>query len=198
MENAKYNDLEDMVYRFQLTYDGIIDKLDPKQFPSKRTGYTLKPGMYEASDINIILNHILPNNVKVSITIDDVRLKSTLKINQTLIFNKTSSFYTILGFVQSISRELGDIDVFIPLIPGLNKSDQPNNFTGSDKIHSKCDCVKGSVVNGAREPILYSFALDDPPGQKRNKELRIKLFKKIDNSLLFLIIFYLEDDITDQ
>ena len=28
--NAKYNDLEDLVYRMQLTYDEIIDVLDLK------------------------------------------------------------------------------------------------------------------------------------------------------------------------
>ena len=36
----------------QLTYDGIMDVLDMKDFPSKRTGYTLPPGIYEISDNN--------------------------------------------------------------------------------------------------------------------------------------------------
>ena len=36
-------------------------------------------------DLNKILEHILTDNVKVSITIDDIRLKFNLKINQTLI-----------------------------------------------------------------------------------------------------------------
>ena len=31
LKNVKNNDLEDMVYRFQLTYDEIIDKLDLKK-----------------------------------------------------------------------------------------------------------------------------------------------------------------------
>ena len=30
IENLKYNDLEDLVYRFQLTYDQNIDLLDLK------------------------------------------------------------------------------------------------------------------------------------------------------------------------
>ena len=30
---------------------------------------------------------------------------------------------------------------------------------GVDKVHLKADCVQGSIVNGIREPILYSFAL---------------------------------------
>ena len=34
LKNAKYNDLEDMVYRFQLTYDEIIGVLDLKHIPT--------------------------------------------------------------------------------------------------------------------------------------------------------------------
>ena len=103
LKNAKYNDLEDLLYRFQLTYDEIIDILGLKYIPTKRTGYTLEPGIYEVVDLNNTLNYILPDNVKVSITIDDVRLKSNLKINQTLIFTEKSFFYTILGFTRTHS-----------------------------------------------------------------------------------------------
>ena len=34
-----------------------------------------------------------------------------------------------------------------------------------DKNRLKRDCINDGVVNGIREPILYSFALDKPPGQ---------------------------------
>ena len=83
---VKYNDLEDLVYRMQLTYDEIIDVLNLKYIPTKRIGYSLNPCNYEVVDLNNALKYILPDNVKVSITIDDIRLKSNLKINQTLIF----------------------------------------------------------------------------------------------------------------
>ena len=117
LENANYNDLEDMVYRMQLTYDKVIDLLDPKYIPSQRIGYSLNPGIYEITDINKTLKYILPDNVKVTITIDDIRLKSNLIINQTLIFTKNSFFYTFLGFTQSVSGVLGDIEAFIQKIP---------------------------------------------------------------------------------
>ena len=155
----KYNDLEDLVYRMRLSYDEIMDILDLNYIPTKRTGYSLKPGIYEVVDLNNTLKHILPNNVKVNITIDDIRLKSNLKINQTLIFTEKSFFYTILGFTQSRSYPLDDIDGFYQLIAGSYKSDKPFNITGIDKTHLKCDCIQGSIVNGVREPILYSFAL---------------------------------------
>ena len=80
------------------------------------------------------------------------------------------------------------------MIAGSHKSDKPINITGFDKIHLKCDCIQGSIVNGIREPILYSFALSSPPGQKIFKEPRVKLFKKVNKSVLSHITFYFEDD----
>ena len=184
IKNIKYNDLADLVYRMQLTYDEIIDVLDLKYISTKRIGYSLNPGIYEIIDLNNTLKHILTNNVKVNITIDDIRLKSNLRINQTLIFTEKSFFYTILGFTQSRSYPLDDIDGFYQIIAGSYKSDKPINITGIDKIHLKCDCIQGSIVNGIREPILYSFALSSPPGHKIYKEPRVKLFKKINKSVL--------------
>ena len=194
LKNAKFNDLEDMVYRFQLTYDEIMDVLDLNYIHTKRTGCSLDPGIYEVDDLNNTLKYILPDNVKVNITIDDIRLKSNLKINQTLIFTEKSFFYTILGFTQSRSYPLDDIDGFYQLIAGSYKSDRPINITGIDKVHLKCDCIQGSIVNGIREPILHSFALSSPPGHKIYKEPGVKLFKKVNKPVLSHITFYFEDD----
>ena len=76
LKSIKYNDLEDLEYRFQLTFDEIIDILDLKCIPTKRTGFSLNPGVYGVVDLNNTLKYILPDNVKVNVTIDDVRLKS--------------------------------------------------------------------------------------------------------------------------
>ena len=192
LKNVKYNDLADLVYRMQLTYDEIIDVLDLKYISTERRGYSLNPGVYEVIDLNNTLKHILTDNIKVSIAIDDIRLKSNLKINRTLIFTKKSFFYTILGFTQSYP--LDDIDVFYQLIAGSYESYKPFNISGVDKIHLKCDCIRGSIVNGIREPILYSLALSSPPGHKFVKEPRIKLFKKVNKSVLSHVTFYFEDD----
>ena len=178
----------------RLPYDEIMDILDFNYNPTKRTGYSLNPGIYEVVDSNNTLKHILPDNVKVNITIDDIRLKSNLKINQTLIFTEKFFFYTTLGFTKSRSYPLDDIDSHYQLIAGSYKSDKPINIKGIDKIHLKCDCIQGSIVNGKREPILFSFALSSPPGHKIYKEPRVKLFKKINKSVLSLITFYFEDD----
>ena len=50
LKNVKNNDLEDLVYRLQLTFNEIIDILDLKNVPTKRTGYSLNPIIYEAID----------------------------------------------------------------------------------------------------------------------------------------------------
>ena len=42
---VKYNDLKDLVLRMQLIYDEIMDILDLKYFSTKRTGYSLNPGI---------------------------------------------------------------------------------------------------------------------------------------------------------
>ena len=49
-------------------------------------------------------------------------------------------------------------------------------------------------MNGIRQPILYSFSFDQPPGHKIYKEPKVKLFKKINKSILSQITFYFEDD----
>ena len=178
----------------QLTYNEIINILDLKYISTKRTGYSIEPNIYDIVDFNKTLKDILPNNIKINVSIDERKYKTDLKIIQTLIFTNKSFFYTILGFTQSRSYPLDDIDGFYQLIPGSYKSDKPINITGIDNVHLKCDCVDGSIVNGTREPILYSFALDQPPGRKIYKEPKVELFKKINKRVLSHITFYLEDD----
>ena len=92
LKNVKYNDLKDLVYRMRLSYNEIMDILDLKNILTKRTGCCLNPGIYEVVHLNNTLKDILPNTVKVNITIDDIGLKSNLKTNQTLIFTKSLSF----------------------------------------------------------------------------------------------------------
>ena len=111
-------------------------------FLQKKTGYSLNPSIYEEiTDINKTLKFTLPDNVKVTITDDDIRLKSNLKNNQTSMFTNKSFFYTILGFTQSRQGPLDDIESFYQKLPRLYKSDKPINITGIDPVHLKCDCM---------------------------------------------------------
>ena len=47
LKDVIYIDLDDLVYRMQLTYKEIIDILNLECIPTKRIGYSLSPGIYE-------------------------------------------------------------------------------------------------------------------------------------------------------
>ena len=80
------------------------------------------------------------------------------------------------------------------MIAGTYKSERLINIKGIDKVHINCNCVNGSIVNGTREPILFSFDLSSLPGHRIYTEPRIKLFRKINKSVWSHITFHLEDD----
>ena len=71
LRNVKYKDLEDLVYRTQLTFDEIMHILDLEYISTKRTGSSPKPNVYQISDINDTLKNILPHNVEISVTVDE-------------------------------------------------------------------------------------------------------------------------------
>ena len=163
-----------MVYRLQLIYDEIIDILDVKNIAGSTIRFTLPPGVYEISDISLMLKSLLPGRAGVKVTIDDIRLKSNLNNDKPIRFTEKIFFNTFLGSTESHSGVLGDTPGCVQLIPGKYESEKPINITGIDKSHLKCDCFNASNVNGVREPILYSFVLSLHPAQKIFEEPRIK------------------------
>ena len=178
----------------QLPHDEKIDILDIKPIAWSTNGFYLSPRIHDVSDVMLVWMSLFPNEIKVNITIDDNRLRWNLTINKTIKFIE-KSFRTILGFTQSHSVQLNDQSKgYILTIAGTYKSGKPNNSTGIEKIHLKCDCINGSTVNDTREPILYRFGLYKPPGQTIIKEPRIKHLEKMNNSVFSHISFYLEDD----
>ena len=68
------------------------------------------------------------------------------------------------------------------------------NSGSANKKHLKCDVIDGSVVNGLRQPILYSFVIDKLPGYKVFCEPETVHYKKLNRSILNTITFYLADD----
>ena len=76
----------------QLTYNEIIDILDLEYIHTKRIGFSLNPNIYNVVDLNDSLKNILPDNVKINVTIDEKKYKTDVKINQTLIFTNKISF----------------------------------------------------------------------------------------------------------
>ena len=62
----------------------------------------------------------------------------------------------------------------------------------------KCDAIDGSIQDGIRQPILFSFVLNKPSGYKVFCEPETILYKKINKSVLNTITFYLEDDFNKE
>ena len=92
-----------MVFRMELTYDEVVDVLDVKYIAGSTTGYTLQPGLYEHSDLNLMWKSLLPNEVKVNTTIDDIRLRSNFTINNSKRFTKKPfliQFWVLLNHNQ--------------------------------------------------------------------------------------------------
>ena len=58
----------------------------------------------------------------------------------------------------------------------------------------KCDCVDGSIQDGIRQPILYSFVIDKPSGYKIFCEPETIHYRKKNKFVLNTITFYLEDE----
>ena len=56
------------VYRMELTNDDIMVKLNKKYTSATSIGYTLTPGIYEITDLRLILKSLLAVDVKVDIT----------------------------------------------------------------------------------------------------------------------------------
>ena len=61
-----------------------------------------------------------------------------------------------------------------------------------------CDCIDGSIQNGLKQTILFSFVLDKPSGYKVFCEPETIHYKKTYKSVLNTITFYLEDDNNEE
>ena len=81
-----------MIFRMELTQNDLIDILNIKYLRPKTIGYNFPPEIYEFIHIIPILKSSLPYELKVNITIDDIRLRSNLSTNKTFRFTKNSFF----------------------------------------------------------------------------------------------------------
>ena len=124
---------------------------------------------------------------EILIRLDDITRKTKLVVNEGIIairFDEKSFFSTILGFTPG-----WDYKHYNRYI-----SQKIENLSSTNKIHLKFDVIDGSVVNGVRQPTLYSFVLDKTSGYKVFSEPETIHYKKINKSVLNTITFYLEDD----
>ena len=176
--------------QIDLVEDDIKLVLD--EYNSNFITYELEPGIYTFKDISEALfnifqsEYLVPSNTIV-IEYDDIKMKTKLEVEAGIIairFDEKSFFSTILCF--NAGWDYKHYNKYI--------SQKIVNLGSTNKIHLKCDIIDGSIVDGFRQPILYSFVLDKKPGYKVFCEPLTIHYKKINKSVLNTITFYLEDD----
>ena len=135
---------------------------------------------HELVDVNNFIRQIISDSdfdFKLNIEADTISMKSVLTTSNPIYFN--SELNTLLGFTKDFYSN------------GTHKSEKPVLITTTDKVHHKCDCVDGSIVNGIREQVLFNFRAT--PGYKIIKEPNIIFYKKMNKTRLDNIQFFLED-----
>ena len=190
---SQFRDFETYL-RIRVGLDEKDIQLISKEYNSHFITYELSPGIYTIKDISDVVQTFSGHSDIIEIEYNNISMKTKiiLKYNDwrenfglgTLRFDKKSFFHTLLGHDPYFDYK----------VPGVYTSDKILNLNTTNKIHLKCDCIDGSIQDGLRQPILYSFVLEKPSGYKIFCEPETILYKKINKSVLNTITFYLEDD----
>ena len=189
--SSVFQDFESFL-RTQIDLVEDDNKLVLDEYNSSFIIYELEPGIYSYKENSEALFYILQSeypqsNSEILIRLDDVTRKTKLVVNSGIIavrFDEKSFFSTILGFTAGWDYKHYNQYLSQKIV----------NLSITNKIHLKCDAIDGSVADGVRQPILYSFVLDKPSGYKVFCEPETIHYKKINKSVLNTITFYLEDD----
>ena len=176
-----------------------------KQYNEKFITYELDPGIYTIEDIQRAVYKFGGYERTLAIRYDDTNKKVELLLTysgvfDSLRFDKKSFFHTILGFTPYWDYKMCNTDFSAPGAScGMYTSDKIIlNLNTINKIYLKCDCIDGSIQDGVRQPIMFSFVLDKPAGYKVFCEPETIHYKKINKSVLNTITFYLEDDNNEE
>ena len=166
-------------------------KMVLNKYNSRFITYELDPGTYSFRDLSETLFNFLQHKYpesssEIDIEFDDITRKNKLVVNSGIIavnFDEQSFFKTILAFTSGSNYK------------HYNKytSQKVVNFSSTNKIHLKSDVIEGSVVNGFRQPILYTFVLNKPKCYKVICEPETIPFKK-NKCVLNNITFHSEND----
>ena len=180
--------------QIDLVEDDIKLVLD--EYNSSFITYENPPGVYVSKDFSEVLLNFLQSEYKGEINkigteYDDNTMKIELIVGVGIVairFDEQSFFSNILGFTPGWGYK------------HYNKyiSQKILNLGSTNKIHLKCDIIDGSVANGLRQPILYSFVLDKLPGYKVFCEPETIHYKKLNKTILNTITFSLEDDNNEE
>ena len=156
---SRFRDFESYL-RIVIGLDEKDIQLILKEYNSHFITYELPPGIYSIQDISDTIYNFTINKESIQVEYDDICMKTKIILKYfgnrkkfvlgTLRFDQTSFFHTLLGFTPYWDYKPSNVYT----------SDKILNLNSVNKIHLKCDIIDGSVINGVRQPILYSFILD--------------------------------------
>ena len=192
--SSVFQDFESFL-RTQIDFVEDDVKLVLDEYNSSFITYELNPGIYNYRDLSEALFYILQSEYPSSdsenlIRLDETTRKIKLVVNSGIIairFDEKSFFSTILGFTPGWCYKHYNQYLSQKIV----------NLSSTNKTHLKCDAIDGSIQDGVRQPILFSFVLDKPAGYKVFSEPETIHYKKINKSVLN-ITFYLEDDNNEE
>ena len=127
----------------------------------------------------------------IDIEYDDITMKTKLVVRSGIIgirFVEKSFFNTVLGYTPAWDYKPYNKYIGQKIL----------NLGSTIERNLKCDCIDGSIQDGVRLPVLFSFVLDKKPGYKVFSEPETIPYKKINKSVLNTITFYLEDNNNEE
>ena len=169
-----------------------------KQDNAKFVTYELNPGNYTIDDFQKAAYPLGDHEGTLQIEFDELNKKTKHFLTRfgstfgTLSFDGKSLLNNLLGFTAYWDYKLTNaVHADSPVV--YTSDNFFLNLNTIDKTHLKCDVNDGSVVNGVRVPILFSFVSDKKPGFKVFCQPETIHFKKLKKSVLNTATLYLED-----
>ena len=170
-----------------------------KEYNSHFITHEITPGIYTIQDISDTIHTFSGHSEIIKIEYDDLNEKTKIILDfkndrnafglGTLRFDERSFLHTLLGFTPYWDYKPTNSNH--NAIPGVYTSDKILlNLNTKDKIYLKCDCIDGSIQDGLRQPILFSFVLDKPSGYKIFCQPETIHYKKVNKSVLNTITFF--------
>ena len=130
--------------------------------------------MYTIEDLSEAVYPIGDHEGTLRIEYDDISIKTKLVLIRfggtfrTLILDEKSFSNKLLGFIPYWHCKPTNAIHANSIAPGIYAYTCKKILSLSTiyEIHLKCDVIDGRLVNGLREPILFSFILDKPSDYK--------------------------------
>ena len=172
-----------------------------KQYNSNFVTYELSPWIYTIKGNSEAVYTIGDHRGTLRIEYDDISMKTKLLLKRfggtfgTLRSDKKLFSNTLLGVTPY--WDFKPTNAFYAARPGIYNGNEILNLSILNEIHLKANVIDGSIVNGSRQPILYSFVFDKPAGYKVFSQPET-IHSKKNKCVLNTTSFYLEDDNNKQ